>query len=110
MRLVAARMPDINSTHRESSSGLEIAQKVVRRCQSVARPNHLRRVILLLRERVSSFGNLHRSRQLVSHLCMAPLPYECDVQEPRTIKGMTQRLRTVVTNSDLGCSQSSSGC
>src|SRR5262252_9921685 len=107
MRLAAARMPDINSTHRESSSGLEIARKVERRCQSVACPNHLRRVILLLRERVSSFGNLHCSRQLVSHLCMAPLPYECDVQEPRTIERMTQGLGALVTNSCLWYSLSS---
>src|SRR6516162_5317840 len=102
-------MPDINSTHRESSSGLKITGPVERRCQSVACPNHLRRVILLLRQRVSSFGNLHRSRQLVSHQSMAPLPDECDVQEPRTSERMTQGLGALVTNSCPRCSQSSNG-
>src|SRR6516164_8080562 len=107
MRLAAARMPDINSTHRESSSGLEIARKVERRCQSVACPNHLRGVILLLRQRVSSFGKLHCSRQLVSHLCMAPPPYESDVQEPRTIERLTPALGALITNSCPRCYLSS---
>jgi hypothetical protein len=44
---------------------------------------------------------LHRNRHLVSMEGIAPLTYECHVQEPRMIKRMTQGLGALVTGRPL---------
>src|SRR6516164_2449873 len=91
-RLDVSRAPDPNTMHRVLSRGLEIARKVERACQGVVGPNLYHRVILPLRQRVNSFGDLHCSRHLVSEKCIAPLTYECQVKEERTTKRVTQGL------------------
>src|SRR5271170_7548271 len=102
MRRDASRTPDHNTTHRVLSRGLEITQKEERACQSGVGSNRYRWVVLFLGQRVKSFRNLHCSRQLVSHQCMAPPTFEYHVEEVRMIKRVTQGLGTLVTNSGLG--------
>jgi S-adenosylmethionine:tRNA-ribosyltransferase-isomerase (queuine synthetase) len=50
MRLYTSRAPDLNTTHRVFSRRLEIAQKVMGRCQSAVGRYHLCRVVLNLRQ------------------------------------------------------------
>ena len=65
MRLDASRAPDLNTMPRVFSRGLKIAQKVEYDCQSLVGTYHERWVILFLRQRINSFGNLHRCCELV---------------------------------------------
>src|SRR6516164_7260263 len=99
MRLATRRAPGLNTMNSVLSSGLEIAQKVARNCQNVEGPNHYRGVILLLRKRVYSFGNLHCTRELGSREAIAPQTYKCRVLKARTTKRATQGLGALVTNS-----------
>ncbi len=98
-RLDVPRAPNPNAAHSVLSRALEVAQKVERGGETVAGPNHYRRVILLLCQRVNSFGNLHCRSQFVPVEGIAPLTYECHVKEERTAERVTQGLRSHVTNS-----------
>jgi hypothetical protein len=75
LRLYLSRAPDLNTTHRVLSRSLEIAHEVERSRESPAGPYDEHRVVLILRERIDTLGNLHRCRQLVSDEGIAPLTH-----------------------------------
>src|SRR5271166_6452593 len=81
LRLYASRAPDLNTSFYVLSCRFEIAQKVERDCQSDVASYHKRRVILLLRQRVDSFGNPHRCSHLVSDEGITTLTHQCGKQE-----------------------------
>jgi len=82
--------------------GLELAHPEERVCQSAVGLRQEDRVILLQRQRVKSLGNLHRGRQPVGDEGMHAAAQEGQVQERRTVKRLTQGLRTFVTKARLG--------
>src|ERR1700741_3506533 len=98
-RLDVPRAPNRNAAHSVLSRALEVAQKGERGGETVAGPAHYRSVILLLRQRVNSFGDLHCRSQFVPVEGIAPLTYECHVKEERTAERATQGLGSPVTNS-----------
>jgi hypothetical protein len=95
--LNVSRAPDFYTTHRVLSRGLVITQKDERVCQSAVASNYQRCIVLFLRERVTSFGNLHRCRQLVRELYIAKPSTQCQRQKPGLIQRMTQGLSALVT-------------
>src|SRR5260370_26155688 len=100
-RLDVPRAPNPNAAHSVLSRALEVAQKVERGGETVVGPNHHRSVILLLRQRVNSFGNLHSRSQFVSVAGIAPLTYECHLKEGRMAERVTQGLCSHATKSAI---------
>src|ERR1700722_11336835 len=81
MRLYAFRTPDLKTTRRVFSCGLEFARIVERARKSSASSYHERGIFLFLRQRVNSFGNLHRGGELLVDEGIAPLTYQCQIQK-----------------------------
>src|SRR6516164_10991 len=81
--------PDLNSVHRVLSRGFKITCSEMSCCQSSVGTHHRSGIILLLRERVEAFDHLHRYRELVSVVGIAPLTHECHIHEKGTVKGLT---------------------
>src|SRR5580693_6587469 len=104
-KLDASRAPDLNTMPRVFPGRVKLAQKVKYACESMVGSQHEPCFILFLRQCMNSFGNLHCSRQLVRHQCIAQLTKQLHKQEPGTIHQMTQGLGALVTNSGLGCSK-----
>src|SRR5262249_26372553 len=102
IRLNVSGAPDLNSADRMLLCGLKVARMVERDCQSAIEFDHYRSVILLLLQRVNSFGNPHCRRELVRVEGIAPLTYECHAKEERTVKQTAQGLGALVANSGLG--------
>src|SRR6516164_4695191 len=96
LRVYVSRVPDMQTTHGGLPRSVELAQIVVRACQSAGTSELECSVIRLLRQRVNSWGNLHRRRQLVGDEGVAPLTHQRGIQEQGAVKRVTKGLHTLV--------------
>src|SRR6516164_778952 len=97
-RLDASRTPDLNTMPRVFPGRVKLAQKGKYGCEDLLGSSHESGVILFLRQRRNSFGNLPCTRQLVLYQCIATLTKQLHKQELGTIHHLTQGLRALVTN------------
>src|SRR5258707_5295974 len=84
--LYAPRAPNLNTTHRVLSRGLELAQIVERRYQSLTGSYHYGGVVLLHCQRMDSLRDPQRCTQLVRDIGIAPLSHQRGIQEHSAVE------------------------
>jgi hypothetical protein len=80
---------------------LKIAEKVERYLHGATGVDYQRGLLLFLSQGVNAFGNLHRCRQLVGVIGMAPLAHKGRIQLQGLMERMTQSLGAFVTQAHL---------